>query len=164
MINELARKVQEGLYQSFPTTPLPSEVPVTSDSGLTEIPGEISRRFSNKQWPDVHIDAWINTASVQVIIRCVTPVAFHYYLPALLIGVLYEPDYLDWGLIALLPWNKDRVPKGQWWFEYSNQFSDEQRAVIKLFISYARHVSTPGSEEEWLVFCLERIWAQDSSQ
>ena len=43
------------------------------------------------------------------------PATFMYYLPSIIIGVSREMEFWDFALEAIIPYNKNRVPRGRWW-------------------------------------------------
>ena len=153
-------KVKDRICESFPMEPCPllSEVVAATSNGQVEIPRELLKRFRGKKWTEILLDDWINIAGIQAIRVYLSPSSFHYYLPSLLMSVLERPQYLDWGLEALLPQNKGRKPKGEWWHEYFACFTVEQRLAVRLFISYAKSQCGHCSEEEMLANCAEEIW------
>jgi len=143
----------------FPIHPVPKRV-LLDERDETEFADEIRQHFVSKSWDLVTLDDWINTASVEVIAHFMTAQAFHYYLPSILSTSVGSADYIDWGLRAILPHNKSREPKGDWWASFFACFNAEQKKVLREYMAYVSDVSADYSEEKYLVdIGLKKIWA-----
>ncbi|MBV9978468.1 DUF6714 family protein [Bradyrhizobium sp.] len=66
------------------------------------------------------------------------PNAFRYFLPSLLVSGLGQPEYIDWALEAILPPGRNRRTTGNWWKEFSEGFSVEQRETVCSFLKFTR--------------------------
>lgn len=143
---------------AFSHAPIPKDVMIAGDH-IGDIWEEIENRFVGLPWFNVSIDAWINTASVHTLMKhFFTPIAFHYYVPSLLIASLENPNYLDWGLDGVLPNNKNHVPRSEWWKEYRSCFTGEQENVIREFLEIASDIATPNSSDAGLCEVAIKLW------
>ena len=68
-------------------------------------------------------------------------------MPSILIGSLENENYLDWGIDAILPNNKNHIPRGEWWAIYKNSFSTRQAKVVEEFLRLALNCVDPYSQE-----------------
>lgn len=142
----------------FPDSPIPNKLFRHVHGG--EFEGDILKHLSSKKWTAVDINDWIYTAGVEIIADCLTPKAFHYYVPSILIESLKYSDYLDWGVRAVLPHNQKRKPKGKWWNEFYSLFNDEQREIIREYLSHVIQISPEYSESKYLAeIGLNSIWS-----
>jgi hypothetical protein len=127
------------LHATFLAQPMPARffwkenVP---DDGY-EFCGALLEWLAQREWTEVKISAW--PMSIISISRVhLEPATFLYYLPALLLGVMEEPEYLEWALEAIIPSGRDRRPKGRWWGELLETISLDQCAVLRAFLVHVR--------------------------
>jgi hypothetical protein len=124
---------------SFPAKPIPSRFFWSDGEGTDKgnIPDELSNRIGNRQWTEVTLLDWRMTGAAPYISRTyLEPRTFVYYLPSLLVGALFEPDFIDWALEGIIPFNKHRVPRGKWWNEFARAISPDQRKALSTYISH----------------------------
>jgi len=146
----------------FPISPLPKRL-LLDEYDNSEFSEGICNAFLSKQWVSVTVDDWVNIACIEVVSSYMSPRAFHYYLPSLLLGVLEEGSYIDWGLKAVLPQNQSREPRSDWWKDYVACFNLKQRRFIQEYILSVLEFVQQGSEEEWLAqVALDTVWVVDS--
>lgn len=145
----------------FPEQPIPDEF-FSEESGRGDIQTELSTRFQSRSWAAIELADWTHSADVETIVHFLTPRAFFYYLPSILIASLEGPDYLDWGVRALLPHNQRRQPRGEWWSEFFSLFSEAQRQLVRDYLREAVGRSSEGSETWYLAeLGLQTIWSAD---
>lgn len=154
----MEKDLKKQLYSCFPLSMPPKNLFLEDIDEDSDIVLDIKNQFLNKLWKDIGLECWVNIGCPEVIMTCLNPSAFHYYVPSLMVSVLSNKNYLSWGLKSILPQNQKRTPKGDWWFEYFSYFSGKQKAFIKTFLLYVSGVVLPCSEEEFLVSCAKQIW------
>jgi len=82
-----------------------------------DIPKELAAHIEGKTWPSVHMLDWRMVGATPAVFReYLIPATFAYYLPSLLTGSILDPAFRDWAFEAILPANRQRKPKGDWWF------------------------------------------------
>ena len=112
----LENSLKKQLLKEFPKIPIPKEILQSactfSDDDISE---SVRKVLHLKSWDEVLLNNWLRcTASTTTLMYFITPQAFHYYLPSLLTGVIDDLGYFDWGVNALLPYNKNHVRKSTW--------------------------------------------------
>ena len=146
------------LYNAFPVSPVPSQL---FPDGICDVTGndlleDMQKQLLGRTWTEVTLEDWQNTASIPVVMGCITPAAFHFYLPSVILATLEKPEWLQLGVEALIPNNQWHVPRGEWWKAYFLRFSPEQRTAICLYLAYAADVVVPGSiEAAWIPIAQE---------
>ena len=104
--------IKTAFKNAFPTRPIPSQLFL---DGLEiknwDIPGELQNRLLSHEWTRVSIEDWASIGPIASIKSYVTPMAFRYYLPSILLGSIENLTYWDLGLEALLPNNFKRVQR-----------------------------------------------------
>lgn len=141
-------------FKKFNVEPVPLLVRVDD----SEFSDDIQNNFHGKRWDEVTLMDWISTASIQVVRLYMSPQAFKYYLPSILISSANNISYLDWGLKALLPDNAKYLPKGVWWQSYYQLFENGQRQEICLYLAEISSFIVEGSENEYLFDLCYRLW------
>jgi hypothetical protein len=134
-------QISKLIHASFPVDPLPDEFWLAGAirRPLDDIAEELQKRIAERPWVEITIRDWAMTGvSTDIVRRYLTPNAFRYYLPSLLVGALRDTGYVDWALDSILPANHKRRPKGEWWEEYSGGFSARQRTAVCAFVEGIR--------------------------
>jgi hypothetical protein len=62
------------------------------------------------------------------------PATFLYYLPSLLVGVFQDPQYLDFAVEAIIPYNQNHRPRGEWWSVFSKSVTQVQKMALAAFL------------------------------
>lgn len=148
---------------AFPVEPLPADffwvegkIPLDS-----EIPQELKNRISGRPWVEVTLLDWRMTASSpEVSRRYLEPATFMYYVPSIIVGAFREIEFIYLALEAIIPENKNHIPRGKWWFEFSASASPDQRAAISAFLTHIRLTDwdTIGLANQYLLERAENIW------
>jgi hypothetical protein len=155
------------LYRAFPVVPIPQ---VFFWSELVDETGEFYQDFTNffagRPWTETSIDDWRMACLLGGAFRNYTkPSTFLYYIPPLIINALRgNLGDIQVALEEILPFNRNRVPRGKWWAEFVGEVSAEQRCVFSAFLAYLRAERFDQSdlEIEELVCAAEAIWSDPS--
>lgn len=147
------------IEKAFPKFPIPSDLLIFKDDPC-EFSIELITILHGKPWTAVDIDDWRTTVGISLVKNYLTPLAFHYYLPSVLIGSIDKPSFLSYGLEALLPNNQKHIPKGEWWVEFRNCFNSNQKKIINKFLLLAMDLCTEHSEDEALIDAAMYIWIE----
>jgi hypothetical protein len=143
----------------FPVDPIPKTLILEEADASGDITQEVIRRFSDRRWTEIGMEDWTNTATVAALVNIMTPSTFRYFLPALLLAVIEDRRYLDRGIEAVLPQNKNRTPRGEWWHEYYSGFSIGQKAAVRRFLELVVGSEPAGTEDSYLAHrALEIGW------
>lgn len=155
----LKNSLKKQLLKEFPKIPIPKEILQSawtfSDDDISE---SVRIELHLKSWDEVLLNNWLCTANISSLMYFLTPQAFHYYLPSLLTGVIDDLGYFDWGVNALLPYDKNHVRKSTWWTEYESLFSTSQRQVIMSFLGYVEKESGEMNESKYLAQTAILFW------
>jgi hypothetical protein len=148
---------------AFPLEPKPDAF--FSEEGKNscgyDIPRELEKRLFDRYWTEITLMDWRMIGAAPVVARrYFEPAAFMYYLPSLIVGVSQEIEFVDFALEGMIPDNKYHVPRGKWWFEFSNIASSYQQEALVTFLSYIRLVfwDRIGSANQYLLERAESIW------
>jgi len=149
---------------AFPVEPAPTQFfwAEGKDSLIGDISQELGNRISGRPWTDVTLMDWRMTGtSPAVARRYLEPATFMYYLPSVLVGALKEIEFIELALEGIIPENKNHVPRGKWWFEFSGIASPRQRAALSAFLAHIRLVSwyKIGPANQYLLERAENIWS-----
>jgi hypothetical protein len=149
------------LHASFPTEPVPSVFFWTEGEPIIQpdIPGELQSRMEHRRWTEVTLMDWRMSATPHVVKSYLEPATYLYYLPSLLVGVLADPGFLDWGIEAILPDNQWHKPRGKWWATFRGCVSEQQRITLCEFLALIRaqgRIIKSGLEP--VLIAAERIW------
>jgi hypothetical protein len=155
-----AAELENMIRSAFPIYPIPDDFFRDNNLISTDIPSELKNRLFSKKWSDVTLMDWRMTgAHIGSIITYMTPDAFRYYLPSLLIGSMHDPKYLDYSVQALLPFNNEHLPKGRWWNSFFNGFDKIKKAAIQQFLLFAFETTVDGSSDRHLTeLAIKTIW------
>jgi hypothetical protein len=126
---------------AFPVDPLPDRffwvegrVPLNDDFAQ-----ELSDKILGRRWTELTIEDWFKTGvSVAINRSYIQPATFMYYVPCFIAGASQDIRSLDLALEAILPFNRNHVPRGKWWFEFSESASPRQREAIRAFLAHIR--------------------------
>ena len=155
----LKNSLKKQLLEEFSKTPIPNEILLStytfSDDDISE---SVRKELHMKSWDEVLLNNWLSIASIPTLMYFITPKAFYYYLPSLLTGVIDDSGYFDWGVNALLPYNKNHVRKSTWWTEYESLFSTSQRQVMMSFLGYVEKESDEMDESKYLAQTAILFW------
>jgi hypothetical protein len=156
----LKNSLKKQLLEAFPRTPIPKEILLSANTFSDDDISESVRKVLHlKSWDEILLNNWLRcTASTTTLMYFITPQAFHYYLPSLLTSVIDDPGYFDWGVSALLPYNKNHVRKNTWWMEYESLFNEPQRQAIMSFLSYVEKESDEMHESKYLAQTAICFW------
>lgn len=147
----------------FPTLPLP--FPFFQDGIIVngkiianpEFPNELLKYVSNRKWTDVALDDWrYMGCPIDTVKEYVTPSTFRYYLPSILLNTVNDPSWMELGLLALLPNNQKRIPRGNWWKEYIEGFNKDQKDAVLLYLNFMEKIAATGSiNQSWIELAKE---------
>lgn len=156
----LKNSLKKQLLEAFPRIPIPKEILLSANTFSDDDISESVRKVLHlKSWDEILLNNWLRcTASTTTLMYFITPQAFHYYLPSLLAGVIDDSGYFDWGVSALLPYNKNHVRKSTWWTEYESLFSTSQRQVMMSFLGYVEKESGEMNESKYLAQTAIYFW------
>ena len=143
--------------KEFNIYPLPEQILIEVDQ-YDEFSNGLLIALHNRPWNAVKLFEWRNIAQVSVVKKFVTPNAFQYFVPSLLLGSIREPEFLNYGLEAILPNNQKRIEKGDWWFDFRARFSNGQVRVVQEFLFASMYVCSVGSEEAAMIDTALTIW------
>lgn len=148
----------EAFEYAFPVQPV-VKGEFRSYDHFSDVHEDIEQRIFSRPWTKLSIEDWTCTGDVETIAALVTPDTFAYYLPSILQHSLRNTEYLDWGVRAIVPHNRDRIPKGDWWDGFLKRFDERRRRLIAEFLSACRdHADDEGSELSHLLGVAEKIW------
>jgi hypothetical protein len=119
-------------------------------------------RVVGRPWTSLSPTDWRMTGSTPAAYRAyIAPQTFAFYVPSFLVGGIAEPEFRDLALEAILPNNRWRVPRGEWWASFAAAFTDPQRKAIKSFLAFQRKATNLdfNSTDEELVSAAENVWA-----
>jgi hypothetical protein len=129
------------LHAAFPTQPVPVRFfwkEDVHDAG-DEFCKDLLECLAQREWTEIKMSDWAMIGSIISVSReHLEPATFLYYLPALLLGVIEEPEYLEWALEAIIPLGRARRPKGRWWGELLETISLDQCAALRAFLAHVR--------------------------
>lgn len=150
------------IRSAFPVNPVPKDFFRDADLPMQDMQMELANRVRGRPWPSLSLMDWRmiggSPASWREYLR---PGTFAYYVPSILTDTLPEPAFLHLALEAILPSNRERRPRGGWWFGFADAFNDCQRQAIRDFVAGLREAS-PGVldiRDEELVSVAGAIWA-----
>ncbi|QQR68904.1 MAG: hypothetical protein IPI58_08755 [Alphaproteobacteria bacterium] len=158
------------LTQAFPIEPVPEcffQNPEDATSDL-ELPLDLREKLMGRRWTDVAFEdwRWIGGLSTK---RCyMTPEAYHYYLPSLLLQISKNKDWVVYGVDALLPGEKF-IPELQTWSEYSSvwwknfteRFNVHQREVVRIYLKDVELIEPADLESiARAKYALDNIWIE----
>jgi hypothetical protein len=146
---------------AFPAHPVPQPFFVTSEGRQQDIHQELESRIHGRAWTSLTLLDWRMVGSVPAFREYLMPQTFAYHVPSFLVGVISEPDFRDWALEAILPFNRRREPRGEWWTSFAAALTDPQRTAIRAFLAFQRDsvgYSFDLADEE-LVSSAESLWA-----
>lgn len=149
------------ISKAFPVEPIPKEIfigPPSMQGDRGDIGDSLAEELQGKSWNIVSLNNWLCTAYPSVIMGMITPAAFHYYLPSLLIGTIEDFGYFDRGASALLPNNKLHVRKSAWWFEYESLFNPAQVKAVIAFLEYIETSANELDESKYLAKDAILLW------
>ena len=157
------RAIRDELVAAFPSEPAPGRV-LWNASGEWEddIGLELLNRVQGKGWIDVSLLDWSMVGASPAVSRSyIDPSVFVYYLPSILIGAYENIRYLDFALDSLLPSNKERRPRGEWWFKFHAALSEKQRQTIVRFLERLReeYAGKLNDGEIELILIAEQLWS-----
>jgi hypothetical protein len=95
------------------------------------------------------------------------PNTYRYYLPSLLVGGLQSTaEYIEWALEAILPTSWRRRIAGQWWQEFADGFSAQQRETTGVYVSFVRAElwGSIGPANQQLVVEAEVLWTANDTR
>jgi hypothetical protein len=157
-------KMLDLVVAAFPLDPLPirffwaeGRVPLDDD-----IAQELRNKISGRPWTEITLEDWLKTGVAVVVNRSyIEPAAFIYYVPSFIVGVSHDIKSLYMALDAITPFNKNHVPRGKWWFEFSEIASPRQREAICAFLAHIRlmYWDTIGLDDQDLLERAENIWS-----
>jgi hypothetical protein len=152
--------IEAVLREAFPEWPLPKAFFAATKGLEHDIAQELSARIRGRAWTALSLLDWRFVGAGPTVCReYIIPATFAYYVPSFLVGAISEPAFRDWAFEAVLPSNQQRKPKGEWWSEYIEAFSDQQRIAIKSFLVYHRRVKPLiDPVEEELLSTAEVLW------
>ena len=147
---------------AFPEQPVPKTFfavarPQQDDAWL-----ELACRIEGRVWTSVSLLDWRMTGGSPSANRLyMIPETFAYYVPSFLVGAISEPGFRDLAYEAILPHNRYRVPRGEWWARFESAFTGPQRTALRAFLAFQRKAAsfTFDMVDEELVGTAEKIWA-----
>lgn len=133
----------------FPEDPVPTNFFASGVDQISgDIPLELVRRIKGRRWSDIVLGDWNNIAHVTSFSQMLTPSAFRYYVPSLLMVAIENPLRIDLGIEAVLPPNQKLEPRGAWWKDFYSGFSNDQRDVVRAFLTWAISNAGQGGQEQ----------------
>lgn len=126
-----------------------------------DIAEELWSRIANRRWTEITMSDWEMTGyRVAVNREYMEPATFSYYMPSLLVGALQDIDFIEMALEGMVPFNKDRSPRGKWWGAFATSFSYDQRRTLCSFLAHVRHFygRSLGMSKRALLYDAEIIW------
>jgi hypothetical protein len=149
---------------AFPAEPLPTVFfwPERRISFDDDIAQELRSRLSGRPWTGIALKDWSMVGvPISVSRSYLKPATFMYYAPSVIVGVSQEFEYLEVALEAIIPENKNHMPRGQWWFEFAGSTTPHQRAAIFSFLAHVRLTfwDAMGPANQYLLECAENIWS-----
>jgi hypothetical protein len=145
---------------AFPENPIPSVVAGITGKFFQEVDEELALRINGRPWPAISGLDWQYVGSPVLFREYMQPAVFAYYVPSYLMLSISDQSWLDWALEAIVPFNKDHTPRGQWWFSFADALAGPQRAALRAFLEYQRDAVAPLSlVHEELITVAETVWA-----
>ena len=145
---------------AFPEDPLPEVFFRDHHAPDEDMPRELASRIQGRGWTRISLLDWRHVGATPGAYReYLAPAAFAYYTPSFLVGVVPQPEFMDLALEAILPSNRQRKPRGEWWSMYADSFTPPQRAALQAFLAYQREAShLLDVMDEELIRTAEAIW------
>jgi hypothetical protein len=146
----------------FTERPVPTTFFGPAEALQQDMPQELASRIEGRAWTSLSLLDWRGVGAPPASYRrYVVPKTFAYYVPSLLVGVISEPDFRDLALEAILPDNRWRSPRGEWWTSFAATFTNPQRQAIRAFLAFQREAAafTFDLADEDLVSAAEKVWA-----
>ena len=146
---------------AFPERPIPITFFGEAEGQEQDMQQELAARIRGRAWTEVSLMDWRMVGSVPAFRECMLPRTFAYYVPSFLVGAISEPDFRDWAFEAVLPSNRQRLPRGAWWPSFVAAFGEPQRAAIRAFLLHERNALGKAFDlvDEELVGAAETVWA-----
>ncbi|MCI4679029.1 hypothetical protein K9U39_17785 [Rhodoblastus acidophilus] len=136
--------VEAAINRSFPDAPIPSDF-FGALRRNDDIEDDIAEQFQTRKWTEISEHHWRMTGiRVGTVMTCMTPSAYIYYLPSLLISALRSNNFDD-AVEGLIPPNQRREPRGIWWRQFIGALNLNQRSAIRLFLAYAVDAEQDGT-------------------
>jgi hypothetical protein len=165
MDKPMAEQILRQIAASFPATPVPVERDWFSGEHAAdyEFVPALRLHILGRPWPVVALDDWRMVGSPGVVRSYLTPEAYLYYLPSLLIGALSEPGFADCALEAILPFNHLRVRRGKWWAKFESAVTTGQRTALLAYAAYLRDTFPVSAEshERVLLHDAVALWSDE---
>ena len=148
---------------AFPTEPLPTRFFSTESEGRLDldIPQELKNRIAGRPWTQVTLMDWRMTGTSPVVARrYIEPATFMYYVPSIVVGAVQQIEFIELALEGITPDNKNHVPRGKWWSEFSATASSARRVALSAFLSRVRlaYWDTIGPANQHLLERAENVW------
>ncbi len=128
------------MKRAFPVEPVPQRFFTATHQFVPndEFDKGLMQRIFGRAWTEVTLLDWRMIASPWVVRDRLEPKTYLYYLPSLLLGGLAETEFLNWALEAIVPNNKNWVPRGVWWHEFAAFVSADQKQILTDFLCLVR--------------------------
>lgn len=147
------------IRSAFPVNPIPKDFFRSADGFVQDMQIELANRVRGRAWPSLSLMDWRMIGSGPASWReYLWPGTFAYYVPSVLIDTVSEPTFVDLALEAIVPFNRQHSPRGDWWFSFAAAFDDPQRQAIRDFLAALRQAPLGGGDEK-LVSVADAIWA-----
>lgn len=142
-----AETILERLAAAFPSEPVPDRDALFNGHCCECV--EVSEAFGYKPWPAITLDELRAGGETALL----TPMAWRYYLPAVIAWCVRAPkavDVIQDNLVYQLepPEPTDEAPLHEWFWQRAVDFTEEQRLVILDFLNWYRE----RQEAEWRPF------------
>ncbi len=124
----------------FPIDPIPAVLFSTESRFISQedIPASIQLQLIGKAWCDIGLEAWaMMGVPIDLARDYLTPEAFAYYLPSLIVGGLSCNTYLLDIVEAIAPPEKKSTSTMIWWEMLAANVSPSQKRCIMQFLVFA---------------------------
>ena len=148
---------------AFPEAPIPTQFFWTEGKEALDrdIPQELENRIAGRPWTKLTLMDWRMTGTSPVVARrYMAPATFMYYVPSIVVGASQEIEHIELALEGIIPDNKNHVPRGNWWFEFSGIASPHQRAALSAFLGHVRsnYWNAIGPANQHLLEYAKGVW------
>lgn len=156
-----ADRVTKSVAVSFPVEPLPAPLlaPYTGKYHF-DVLDDIKTTFSGRRWVEITMQDWLMAGTPALARLYMTPTAFLYYLPSLIMASLIDDGDTQVALECMAPAGHEHKPKGTWWPELMEIVTPNQVAAIMEYLNFVaagRGAKNYDTTDELLDIAL-RLW------
>lgn len=136
-------KLRAEIISQFLTKPTPSTLinPEIESGFQDDIYTSIQHHFANRTWIEIDLHSWAMIGiPIDLVRDYMTPDAFAYYIPSLLVGSLSDDRYVTNILEAILPPERMSQRSTVWWETLVEKFNNLQKRCILSYLDFAESI------------------------